>query len=527
MAQDKRKQLEAILGELGKRGVDVRDQLGADELGRLDSIMGSDTTQPAKELTPNDIGGLYAGESADDKAIREAEERAFQLTQVEEPDRMKTREEYLTDFQEEIDALTEAATREKARITSLLGEKAERQLGSQRALLAGAGMLGQVSGQAMKGELEDYQAKELSTAISAVDSALQQSLAQVRREAKTLADQDYEAKKRAYAEGASTLVDYLRTKKERKAENIGRIVDTALLREIDLADKSNIESVNELALSLGVNPNDIIDAYTESKQIQDAQYAQLQREIAKEESEMAKREAETNKLIAEEWRIKNPDDHLIVVDGGIYNATKGMWIRSPKVPTDEYVVVDGEIFNKTKGVWAKTGSLDAPDKLDDEGLPEGYAENVEALEEKVGLIDELLIDKAITNCVGPTSASRIGTGTFTGANARFIAGVEKLISQETIDTLISLKERGGTLGALSDQERLMLESAASKIGTWRIRDKNGMVIGYKARVNDFKKELERLKKITQNQLGRLMEQGPVQDKVDDVDYFNFLEIINK
>jgi hypothetical protein len=84
----------------------------------------------------------------------------------------------------------------------------------------------------------------------------------------------------------------------------------------------------------------------------------------------------------------------------------------------------------------------------------------------------------------------------TGDKQNFIAGVQQLISQDTLNTLLDLKAQGGTLGALSDGERETLQSAASKISTWVKRDAAGNVVGYNASEKDFKAELEKIKNIT-------------------------------
>ncbi len=74
----------------------------------------------------------------------------------------------------------------------------------------------------------------------------------------------------------------------------------------------------------------------------------------------------------------------------------------------------------------------------------------------------------------------------------FISGVEQIRSQLNLQALIDAKAKGATFGALSDQEGQLLASAATKIGTWAIKDKNGKVTGYDASENDFKKELEKI-----------------------------------
>jgi hypothetical protein len=120
------------------------------------------------------------------------------------------------------------------------------------------------------------------------------------------------------------------------------------------------------------------------------------------------------------------------------------------------------------------------------------------LQDKLGNIDSLINHKGLSNAVGTVALGRKAPFQI-GQKQDFIAGVEQLVSRDTLDTLINLKKAGGTLGALSDQERIMLQSAASKIGTWR-KLKDGNVIGYKASESSFKKELETLKTLTQRAL---------------------------
>lgn len=95
------------------------------------------------------------------------------------------------------------------------------------------------------------------------------------------------------------------------------------------------------------------------------------------------------------------------------------------------------------------------------------------LQDKVNLIDTLLTHPGLASQVGPNNLARIPvTAEMTGAAQEFLGGVNQLINKETIDTLVNLKERGGTLGALSDTERVMLQQAASKLGTWQIKEGN-------------------------------------------------------
>ena len=132
------------------------------------------------------------------------------------------------------------------------------------------------------------------------------------------------------------------------------------------------------------------------------------------------------------------------------------------------------------------------------GLASGAISAASAtLQDKIGLIDTLSTHKGLKSSVGPTGI--FGRGGLTrlsqalsGKRQEFIGGVEQLVSQDTLNKLLDLKKEGGTLGALSDQERIMLASAATKIGTWRKTDKNGNVVGYRVNERAFKTELDRI-----------------------------------
>lgn len=123
---------------------------------------------------------------------------------------------------------------------------------------------------------------------------------------------------------------------------------------------------------------------------------------------------------------------------------------------------------------------------------------VNALQDKVKLIDSLLTSKGLNGSVGPYGIARWTLYPDKAEREEFAAGVNQLIGQETIDTLLNLKKQGGTLGALSNEERIMLQTAASKIGSWMIRDKDGNPTGkFEISEEAFKKELNRIKELTQ------------------------------
>lgn len=123
------------------------------------------------------------------------------------------------------------------------------------------------------------------------------------------------------------------------------------------------------------------------------------------------------------------------------------------------------------------------------------------LKDKAANIQSLIDDPALNSAVGPNPLARTSfTTAFTGARQNWVGGIKQLTSKETLDTLTNLKAKGGTLGALSDQERVMLQNAATKIGEWEIKDKGVATGFYNVDEASFKKELGTLKMLTERAL---------------------------
>jgi hypothetical protein len=128
-------------------------------------------------------------------------------------------------------------------------------------------------------------------------------------------------------------------------------------------------------------------------------------------------------------------------------------------------------------------------------------EVISPLIDKSNTINSLMNNPALSSAVGPNAFARFGgMAGLTGAKGDFVLGVEQLISRETMDTLLALKKAGGTLGALSEGERFMLESAASSIGGARVKNDDGNVVGYKMTEGAFKNALLDLQKIADTAL---------------------------
>ena len=126
------------------------------------------------------------------------------------------------------------------------------------------------------------------------------------------------------------------------------------------------------------------------------------------------------------------------------------------------------------------------------GLGQGTEFQKAEAKGNIDLIEGIAKHTYLDTAVGPSKITRFSlTDVFTGGKSDFIAGVEQLRSQLTLDSLIQAKDRGATFGALSDSELKILSSSASKLGTWAIT-KDGNVVVYKASEKSFKDEINKI-----------------------------------
>lgn len=181
------------------------------------------------------------------------------------------------------------------------------------------------------------------------------------------------------------------------------------------------------------------------------------------------------------------------VGGNLVNERGEVIYEGPQSGGDGLMSVgqNSSIFNPATGEWY-TPPISNSDAF---AQQQQQQTQVSGLMEKIGLINSILGNSGINDAVGVGLFSR---GPFSaGEQAKLSADVQRLISQDTIQTLLDLKSQGGTLGALSDQERLMLQSAASNLASWMIRDKDGNPTGkFRVKETDFLSEVNRLKSLT-------------------------------
>lgn len=102
------------------------------------------------------------------------------------------------------------------------------------------------------------------------------------------------------------------------------------------------------------------------------------------------------------------------------------------------------------------------------------------------------------NAVGPNAISRANVKNFFNSEKdNYIAKVQSLVDQLTLDNLIKAKDQGATFGALSEGELSLLANSATTINKWAIKDVNGKVTGYKTNLTDFNKELDKIYRYAQ------------------------------
>lgn len=124
------------------------------------------------------------------------------------------------------------------------------------------------------------------------------------------------------------------------------------------------------------------------------------------------------------------------------------------------------------------------------------------IQDKIKAIDSAINNRGLNGAVGPNPIARssFDFDIFTGVRQNFISEVEQIRSNLNLDTLIRAKASGATFGALSDNELQVLASAATKIGTWVIKDDKGRVVGYNTTEGNMREELAKIKMLAQRDL---------------------------
>ena len=177
------------------------------------------------------------------------------------------------------------------------------------------------------------------------------------------------------------------------------------------------------------------------------------------------------------------------------------WIRKKTATEDANIGKTVTVNNKVYQYNPNTGLYDIP--VGDTGASKVDVEN-----QIISAQSDIDTMKAILNSdlpgVGPTWFTIPGIGAdvapgridiwskLSGDTQKFIGQVEQIVNSKTLDAFTEAKKNGATFGSMSDSEWAILSSAATKVGTWRIKDKNGKVVGYDIDQETFRNEISGL-----------------------------------
>lgn len=122
-------------------------------------------------------------------------------------------------------------------------------------------------------------------------------------------------------------------------------------------------------------------------------------------------------------------------------------------------------------------------------------ETTAKLKDMEAVANSVLNDSYLKNIIGANKVGRFSlTNWVTGDKQTVISNLERLISNESLKSLIEAKAQGATFGALSDKELDILSSAATSLAGYRVYDDAGKkVIGYQGNQDDFIAEIKRLR----------------------------------
>ncbi len=102
----------------------------------------------------------------------------------------------------------------------------------------------------------------------------------------------------------------------------------------------------------------------------------------------------------------------------------------------------------------------------------------QTMQDKIANLDSLKEHRGLGAAIGANRTARFTPFTFDKVNGErddFVAAVDQLVNQETLDTLLELKKSGGTVGSPSDKDIELFKSASSKINSWAVKDKEGKI----------------------------------------------------
>lgn len=196
--------------------------------------------------------------------------------------------------------------------------------------------------------------------------------------------------------------------------------------------------------------------------------------------------------------------------GNIQLNSGGITEESPEILSWAKSFVNGDIKITDVPQGMRSRVISASSNIESDKVKSEKSQTIQGLDTTIKTIYSLLSDDywtkiALQGLVGPSGITRLRYPIDSGAYAKFLGDVSFLINNETLNKLSSAKQGGATFGALSDSERAMLQNAATKLGTWAIRD-GDTIKGFKVAEKDFIAELNRIKELASLSVSRLSSQ---------------------
>jgi hypothetical protein len=187
------------------------------------------------------------------------------------------------------------------------------------------------------------------------------------------------------------------------------------------------------------------------------------------------------------------------VDKAVQNELSKMqsdpnYIPNPATVYSAAGIYAGDLLDRQyKQAQIKKMETDAAKALSELGTPIAGPMAKAQAQGNIGMITGLAANPKLDSAVGPNPFGRASfTNLVNAGKSNFIAGVQQMTSQLTLDKLIEAKKNGATFGSLTEGERAEIASAATKINQWAIKNEKGEVIGYKTTESEFKKELNKI-----------------------------------
>lgn len=227
------------------------------------------------------------------------------------PTETGTYQDTLTKYQAQIDALDKAKAEAAARITAEYNQINKGREGAERALLANAGMGGQVSGASEFSNLQTENAKELNANVDASNAKYEVLKSNILSTVQQDANKIYADKLAAYNGNPDKLIQTLQNQTTLKNNSVNRMVSQAISMGWDLTDPSSLDSVKTAATTLGISPDSIISAYKTAKKTADdtalktkTEQEQAQADIENKKANTAKTNADLNTFSLSEGQAR-------------------------------------------------------------------------------------------------------------------------------------------------------------------------------------------------------------------------------